>query len=136
MLVNYYYNFFYLGPANVGHLFDHLLWSIFQSAVTQKELLYTLKITVYCTSAQHMDTFNYINHSATTTGCVLVNYWPMFLLNVPLKFCRLNFTESAAPVYTKTGLVTREYSYNPELMTKLTHKILGGDEMRSMYVQS
>ena len=26
--------FFNAGPTNVGHLFDHLLWSIFQSVVT------------------------------------------------------------------------------------------------------
>ena len=37
--------FFYVSLTNVGHLFNHLLWSIFQSLVIHNELLYTLKIT-------------------------------------------------------------------------------------------
>ena len=36
---------FFVGPTNKGHLFDHPLWSIFQSVVGHIELLYTLKIT-------------------------------------------------------------------------------------------
>ena len=40
---------FYVGPINVGHLFDRPLWSIFQSVVTHNELLHTLKITVHWT---------------------------------------------------------------------------------------
>ena len=30
---------FFASLTNVGHQFDHLLWSIFQSAVTHNELL-------------------------------------------------------------------------------------------------
>ena len=30
---------FYIGPTNVGHLFDHLLWYIFQSVIIHNELL-------------------------------------------------------------------------------------------------
>ena len=33
------YNFIYVGPTNVGHLFDHLLCSIFQSTVTHMNYL-------------------------------------------------------------------------------------------------
>ena len=35
--------------SNVGDLFGHPLWSIFQSVVTHNELLYTLKITLHWT---------------------------------------------------------------------------------------
>ena len=38
--------FLSVGPTIVGHLFDHFLWSIFQSVVKHNELLYTLQITV------------------------------------------------------------------------------------------
>ena len=35
--------FFNFGPTNVVHLFDHLLWSTFQSVVTHNELHHTLQ---------------------------------------------------------------------------------------------
>ena len=36
-----------VGPSNVRHLVDHLLWSKLQTVVTHNELFYTLKITLH-----------------------------------------------------------------------------------------
>ena len=38
--------FFNVGPTNVGHLFDHILWSIFQSVVTHNKLLKIVGLSV------------------------------------------------------------------------------------------
>ena len=46
LVVQHHNTFNFFGPAYVGHLFDHLLWFLFQSVVTHNKLLYTLKTTV------------------------------------------------------------------------------------------
>ena len=39
LLFTLFFVFFYVGPTIVGHLFDNLLWYIFQLVVTHNELI-------------------------------------------------------------------------------------------------
>ena len=52
---------FYVCLINVMHLFDHLLWSIFQSVVSHIELLYTLKIGHVLVTTTYIKSIDFCN---------------------------------------------------------------------------
>ena len=52
--------FFYIGPSNVGHLFYHLLWSIFQLVDTHTDLQIIVMATTYLDTNMIPDNLVYL----------------------------------------------------------------------------